>query len=769
MNEKILKIKLEIEKKFLLLELNNQFLDLLNQMKNNYHEINDKFELIVNKEKLDYLRYYTELSDFYNNEVVFIINLLKRHQENEKNDIFDDSKNEISEKLEQKQKEVLECIKNVDETYHDDTITNYIKNKYDLIMENYHKKIQEYLNYRESIIINLYLEKDLNKAITSLTLYPNINYIKNDCILELKMTLDNVVKYLNALIENRKTIEETENSLLERINKIKDNKHLLKVFNNMKLRFITKTSTIHELDSKLCNIQKDYLKELNDFVQELIDIEEHEKRTSILLKIFEYLKDTDIFKIKFSKLREIDNYLVDREDYQVKIVLERLYETYYEIIKYELYYTGESIIYDDLNDDIKRNIEKLFLEELKSNKELLIQEKSLQKILLEPFSIEILKEFVKYLMPNETIDLESYQIDDKKRVIVIPYLIFKEKAYFDNNNEALIMDDDRCYYVVNKDGNVNKVNTFKSDNIDSDFARDFKIKSYHDGIIIYSGVKKHVTPNGNVIYPSCMVIADINGGVYKEIDCLFKHIKVKLGEYNDGLICVKTDIFNEIWYIDKYGNVKIHIKGKEVIGYDFSDGVAFVKVNGRFRAIDTTGKTLFKLDKDITEVYSFKNGIARIRDKIGNRRFIDKTGKHILKDFCPFTDKDPKYDFTHGYAICMNNNLDFISIDVNGQGLACDDQRYESVNDFKLSNHSLYKINGNYKFIKKDVLIKDSDTLIEIFKDFVGNKTSVDSSELHKAKDSNILINNNTVSDKEIKKSIISEESYRICSKTLMR
>ena len=83
-------------------------------------------------------------------------------------------------------------------------------------------------------------------------------------------------------------------------------------------------------------------------------------------------------------------------------------------------------------------------------------------------------------------------------------------------------------------------------------------------------------------------------------------------------------------YIDKTG--KIVIEPKFDIAWSFSEGLAHVRIDGKYYYIDKTGKIVVELQK-LDVVGPFEEGLTLL---IGRKRgFIDKAGRMVidLKDY----------------------------------------------------------------------------------------------------------------------------------------
>jgi len=110
---------------------------------------------------------------------------------------------------------------------------------------------------------------------------------------------------------------------------------------------------------------------------------------------------------------------------------------------------------------------------------------------------------------------------------------------------------------------------------------------------------------------------------------------------------------------DKWGfctpDKKMVVQPKYDDAWSFSEGLAWVKLNGKWGFIDTTGKEIVTPKYD--DASSFHEGLAgvKLNGKVG---FIDKTGKEIVT---------PKYDyalyFSEGLAgVKLNGKYFYIKI-----------------------------------------------------------------------------------------------------------
>ncbi|NLJ73159.1 MAG: hypothetical protein GX333_09130 [Syntrophomonadaceae bacterium] len=121
----------------------------------------------------------------------------------------------------------------------------------------------------------------------------------------------------------------------------------------------------------------------------------------------------------------------------------------------------------------------------------------------------------------------------------------------------------------------------------------------------------------------------------------------------------------------------------------FSEGLAVVRLNGKYGYIDKTGKEVIPLKYNL--VYSFSEGLALVRLN-GKYGYIDKTGKEVI----PL-----KYDsadsFSEGLAlVILNGKEDYI--DKNGKEVI--PLKYAWANSFS-EGLALVSLNGKYSYIDK--------------------------------------------------------------------
>lgn len=149
-------------------------------------------------------------------------------------------------------------------------------------------------------------------------------------------------------------------------------------------------------------------------------------------------------------------------------------------------------------------------------------------------------------------------------------------------------------------------------------------------------------------------LLDRNGQIVSkldDVDLLF------IEGFSDGLLPVMGDEnkytftpgTNLLGYIDRNG--RIVIPRKFEIASSFRDGLAPVRVNGKWGVIDTTGQ--FIIEPKYAEEFRFYEGLAAV--KIGQKYgFIDKTGNLVIQ---------PRFS----YASQFQEGLAVVQLQDNGQ------------------------------------------------------------------------------------------------------
>lgn len=182
----------------------------------------------------------------------------------------------------------------------------------------------------------------------------------------------------------------------------------------------------------------------------------------------------------------------------------------------------------------------------------------------------------------------------------------------------------------------------------------------------------------------CALIPAAGAAEYKVTEVIpFQYDDV--GDFSEGLAPVKL---NGKWgYIDKTG--KVVIPYKYDFAYHFSEGLAPVKLNDKWGYIDKTGKVVIPSKYDYA--YHFHEGLARVYMN-GKYGFIDKTGKEIVP--CKYSDA---YAFSEGLApVKLNGKWGYI--DKTGEEvIPC---KYDGGGNFS-EGLATVKLNGKWGFIDK--------------------------------------------------------------------
>ena len=114
--------------------------------------------------------------------------------------------------------------------------------------------------------------------------------------------------------------------------------------------------------------------------------------------------------------------------------------------------------------------------------------------------------------------------------------------------------------------------------------------------------------------------------------------------FSEGLAWVELN--GKYGFIDKSGKVVIPIKYD--YAWSFSEGLAWVKLNGKYGFIDKTDKVVIPIKYD--GVGRFSEGLTRVKLN-GKWGFIDKTGKVVIP-----IKYDDAWSFSEGLALVDRNN-----------------------------------------------------------------------------------------------------------------
>ncbi len=132
--------------------------------------------------------------------------------------------------------------------------------------------------------------------------------------------------------------------------------------------------------------------------------------------------------------------------------------------------------------------------------------------------------------------------------------------------------------------------------------------------------------------------------------------------FSEGLIPAK-DSSSKWGYVDK--NWKMVIEAKyEQVAFQFSDGLAAVKLNGKWGFIDKSGKMI--LEPQFEEGLAFSEGLAsfRVNNKVG---YMDKSGKVVIH---------PQFLTGHNFR----GGLAAVNNDIRITSVACCWKKYDYIN-----------------------------------------------------------------------------------------
>lgn len=645
---KIKEKQTEITRNLMLLELDSRFTKLVNILKQKHRSLDETFLNISNKKDFDWQKYYANLCLFFDQDVIYLVNLYHHHKQDDLS-IYDDSAKEINQELLAKEVEIKKCIQDTEDNYHDEVLTNYIKTKYELIMSKFQSDLEGLLKRNEISLINNLTDNYQN--VMPLTVYNNATLVKERCLEELSSVLDDFINYVNSLIENKKIIAEKEQLIDKTISKI-NNQELLAKFNNIKNHYYESITHINSIDTKISILQKEYFHKLDDFYEEVKKLEEIYDQKVQVTNYFTYLKETNPVKIEFSKLSEIKAYLQTNDNYELQKLLNK---AYYEIIKLEVRYNnGATYIYQELTKPMTIDLEQLFLDDLKKYQAVLIKNNCYEKFLTSDFNLELLIKFTEIIMPD-TIEMlvDKYKSDlhDKKNYKVHPS--FKEilkftsnKKMFDDLGGAVIETaiDNRMFYVTRHGEILNhKLNLKELD------IQIIKSIEYHDGIFTCYGYNQKPISNGYVTsWRKTYYIAAYDA--LNNCVCFVKKIAddkrvSKIHEYSDGLVCVEYEgDFDFCYYYDLQGKLKLKFKKLSLDVLNFNNGYLASTTTSSVCYYNKMGRIVYQEKNDIDFyakhvfdkiAHSFNHGIALIENRRipSLTKFVDVNFKRVLTGF----------------------------------------------------------------------------------------------------------------------------------------
>lgn len=164
--------------------------------------------------------------------------------------------------------------------------------------------------------------------------------------------------------------------------------------------------------------------------------------------------------------------------------------------------------------------------------------------------------------------------------------------------------------------------------------------------------------------------------------------------FSNGLAAVKL---NGKWgYIDKTGKEVIPITLEYDEVYPFSEGMASVWIGDKGGYIDKTGKEI--VAPIYAHAWGFSNGLARVMREDGHTGYIDKTGKVVIP-----------LRYENGKALSFSNGVAWAAIDnkwglIDKTGKAVVDFNYDDVKEFSYyygfsEGLSPYCLNGKWGII----------------------------------------------------------------------
>lgn len=268
------------------------------------------------------------------------------------------------------------------------------------------------------------------------------------------------------------------------------------------------------------------------------------------------------------------------------------------------------------------------------------------------------------IMTVHTTDSKMGLIDNKGNIILDP--IYKEIKDINIENNRVVLKKDRLFYIADLIGNP----------MSDEIYRDINI--FDDAAIIHNGNKYG--------------IMDIQGKVIIEP----KYIGIEWGK--GGLVTVYDDK-GKVGLVDALGNEVVEYKYDNI--EPFTDGVACVRLNGKYGAINNKGEIIIPIEHD--------EGIGMFGDSISMCKVIDGKKKWAMYDFKGDCLTEFKYDeminLYKGFAIVRNDEL-YGVIDKNGQEVI----PLEYSNLRFMGHYFQGKINGkNVILDKNNDILNDSD------------------------------------------------------------
>lgn len=819
-NSEIMKIKAKIQASFSYLMTNDKFLEITSILEQKYNSICENYKDVT--DEFEIKKFLAILNHFFDSDIRIVLEMFDNNKVNQYESIYDDSDKAISDELEAKINEILKWIDETKKQY-DDSLVDYIEGKYEKIINNYKKELDEVNSYKMKQFIN-YLKHDINLSLDkkelefdyikfdkkddiNLTLYNSFDTIKNKCLNELSLVLDDFIIYLKTLSDRKIIIDNKEKSIIEKIKNVKEdlNYDLTSKLNEIKNEYLNKLNNTRTIDMQIGKLQSEFENKLDDlsihldkiikfteinkkvksneniieelikYIIKFIDFSLKDKyyelkknydekvknienfndnyfyyqaayldETKILIENYskikdecklieksnnylDYLNNTNVLLINFKKLDEISLFT---KDYNNKVLKEKLYDVYYQLLIYDLRYNdGNMNLYDKFNDELKTFIETNFLNELSryNNKE--FYQEILYKYFNNGFNLDLLKEYSNCILEIDLIEL-SKTINEN--IEVVDYQVLGNEEYFDNDEIGICVNrDSKEYFRVKKDGKVEKLpvpsnayNVTCSDEVITYLVQEDIGKSkieYDNRYFVYSGYKYYaITLNGKVIFQDEIPYVSVaySGAITNNINSCgnvpirkLEPLDYYKNRCRDGIIKVESPLF--IKFIDKYGKEIIRsLSNKNSYMFtenrkgNFSNyycGLLKCIIYSRTLFYDKQGNNaqgLYNLPYDC-EVSDFSCGYAVVKEK--KKRF----GKVIVECYFvdtyflkQFSDFKPIENFSQGYALVFDiKNKCNCYIDVMGN-VVSEKVVLEKRKENRVSEYILYhnKLDDSYMF-----------------------------------------------------------------------
>lgn len=338
-------------------------------------EVNDLYLIIKQKyEKLlievDEVKLYATLTMLNK----YDISLVKSLIDNCEQTIYDDGNNKLLEELNNKFLEIENFLDNLNKLEKTEYLYEVYKKHYDKISQEYKRNYNEYINYHRQEIVN-FLTKNY---IPNLALITDIDLLRSICLTNLNKKFNNLMKYFDIINQNLKEINKKE-QLIENYDFCDDlTAEVLPLLNDFKVLYKHTKKEYREkiitVSDDILELQKCYFNKLKEFLDKLMEIDnflklkKDEKENKGKKEEYLVYLDTNPFIISFAKLVLIKQFLKKYPDLELE---QKLYETYYKIMKYSYIWENSNIlekVLNLLNEEEKVKIKKIYYHDLLENK-----------------------------------------------------------------------------------------------------------------------------------------------------------------------------------------------------------------------------------------------------------------------------------------------------------------------------------------------------------------------------------------------------------------